>query len=158
MQKKPAAILELSGMIKRQPSRYKDMNLSEGVPVEASAIIPPKGISAQAKKAWDTMVPPLLQMRMLSETDLIQLDNLIRTYDELLLIRKKIKEYDKDYSFDDPDYIKNRVKLSGWLNNTQTTYTKLSSLFGLTPVDRTRLPRLPEEEPEAEDPLDLILN
>ena len=149
--------LILSGQADRKPMKYSKYNLTEGIlPAEGTEIIAPKGLSKLAKKGWETTVPALLQMRSLSVTDFVNLEQLFLTYDEVITIRKQLKEYDKNHSTDD-DYIPKRKALSTMLNNTLQTFISLSSRYGMTPADRTRLP---QSEPTVEetDPLEILTN
>jgi P27 family predicted phage terminase small subunit len=148
--------LKLSGLAEWNKSHYKSYNLTEGVVPEGN-IVAPKGLSATAKKAWNTTVPALMEMRSLSVTDFVQLENLFTIYDELLKARKAIKEFDKNHSLEEKGALNTRRSLNTWLNNTQQTFTSLASRFGMTPVDRTRLP-IEEEEEDAKDPLEVLVD
>ena len=151
-----ASHLILSGQTDRKPQRYSNYNLTEGVlPPEGTSIVAPKGLSKTAKKAWNVTVPALLQMKSLSVTDFVQLENLFITYDELLTARKAIAEFDKTHSMEDKDYLDKRRKLNIWFNNTQCTFTNLAARFGMTPSDRTRLPM--DGGDDDKDPLEVIV-
>ena len=151
-----AAQLKLSGLSTWNKSHYKEnYNLTEGI-LPQGDIIAPKSLSPTAKKAWNTTVPALLQMKALSVTDFVQLENLFMLYDELLKARKAIKEFDKTHSVVDDDYISKRRMLNAWLNQTQTTFTTLACRFGMTPSDRTRLP-IEEDDDNSKDPLEVLV-
>lgn len=157
-QRAPSAHIKLTGLDKRLPSRYvENRNLTEGVVVEADALIPPAGLSSDAKKAWNATVPALLKMRALSETDLVQLDNMFTVYEEVLKAKKAIKKFDKEFSLEDESYIKKRKMLSAWLNEALRSFTKIAGDFGMSPADRTRLPKMEEETHKEEDPLEVIM-
>ena len=150
--------IELSGLVDKKKKYKTEYNLTEGIiPSEGTQLIAPKGLSKLAKKGWDCTVPALLQMKSLSVTDFVNLEQLFLTYDEVINIRKQIKEFDKTHSIADDDYIPKRKALSSMLNNTLQTFISLSSRYGMTPSDRTRLP---QEEPTAEetDPLEILTN
>lgn len=152
-----ASHLILSGQTERKPQKYSKYNLTQGVlPPEGASIVAPKGLSKTAKKAWNVTVPALLQMKSLSVTDFVQLENLFITYDELLTVRKAMEDFDKTHSLADSDYIEKRKKLNAWFNNTQATFTTLASRFGMTPADRTRLP-MDSGDDRDKDPLEVII-
>lgn len=151
-----ASHLILSGQTERKPQKYSKYNLTEGVIPTDGTIVAPKGLSKTAKKAWNVTVPALLQMKSLSVTDFVQLENLFITYDELLTVRKAMADYDKEHTIAESDYIEKRKKLNTWFNNTQATFTTLASRFGMTPADRTRLP-MDSEDDGNKDPLEVII-
>ena len=149
--------LKTSGLLKRNPSYYDNYNLTEAVPVKATAIEPVKSWETETKAAFSTTTVPLLQMKALSETDLVQLRNLFDIYNEIVLAKRAIKKFDKD----NPDYLEDLKKiqarrtLNAWFNTTTQTFIKLAGDYGLTPVARTRLGHT--EDVKDEDPLDVIL-
>ena len=76
--------LELSGLAEHAPQRYSNYNMTEGIIPKDTIIKPPRGLSKKSKALWESLVPNLLSMRVLSETDFGELERLILLYDELL--------------------------------------------------------------------------
>ncbi len=154
----PAKKSMLSGQVEYRPARFEKYNLSDGVPIEAVTIKPPKEYTKETKKAWNATVPALLQMQALSETDLASLGLMFQAYDEIVYARKAIAELEKSSTnIISDEYINRRRKLNAWLMASMQTFVTFSSRFGMTPSDRTKLPMVGEEKEEEEDPLDVIL-
>ena len=150
--------IKLSGLLDKKQKYKTEYNLTEGIiPSEGTVIIAPKKLSKDAKRAWDVTVPALLEMKALSVTDFVQLEQMFVVYDELLTARKTIKEFDKSHSISEDDYIHKRKALNAWFNNTQQTFNSMASRFGMTPSDRTKLPNGETEEKE-QDPLEILTN
>ena len=150
--------LQLSGLAEHAPQRYENYNMTEGIIPKDTIIKPPRGISKRSKDLWNTLVPDLLSMRVLSETDFGELERLILLYDELQKIEAMIKECDRHQDVTNDKWIIRRAKLNSMLNSTQSSFTKLCSNFGMHPVDRTRLPMNQEDSHfKEEDPLEVLL-
>lgn len=149
--------LKLTGLDKWNKGYYADRNMTEGIVPKDTDIKPPKGLSSGAKKAWNVTVPALIQMRAISLSDFVELENLFRVYDELLKARKAIEDFDKlpkDENYD--NYLSKRSRLNKWYMNTQTAFDRLCGRFGMTPSDRTSLPK-GEDEDTAKDPLEVLV-
>ena len=150
--------LELSGQDKFAPKRYENYNHSRGVIPCDVEIKPPRGISKRSKELWNTLVPDLLQMGVLSRTDFGELERLILLYDELQKIDAMIKECDKHKDIQSDKWVQRRAKLNGIMNTTQSNFTKVCASFGLHPTDRTRWPINEDNQKfKEEDPLDIII-
>ena len=152
--------LDITGQKILKPQKYSKYNMTNGIVVDAVEIKPPRELSKEAKKAWNVTVPALLQMKVISETDLVSLGNLFTIYDEIVSAKKAIAKLEKqNLDITSDEYIDKRKKLNGWLSLSIKTFISNASRFGMTPSDRTRLPIFNEDEElkEAEDPLDIML-
>lgn len=157
--RKPARQSLLSGQVDFRPARFAKYNLTDGVPVDAVTIKPPKEYSKETKKAWNVTVPALLQMKVLSETDLVNLGLMFNAYEEIVSAKRAISEFEQASTNRASDeYINRRKKLNTWLLTSMQTFINYSSRYGMTPSDRTKLPMFGgDEKEEEEDPLDVIL-
>lgn len=154
----PARHVELSGLAKHNKHIYEQRNNTDGIVPKDGSIVAPKGLSKPAKKAWDITVNALLAMRTLSVTDFVQLENLFMVYDELLKARKALKEFDNIPPNEEEDPVKRitaRRKLSSWFLDTQSAFNILAGKFGMTPSERTNLPK--GDIDESKDPLDTLI-
>lgn len=146
--------LELSGLDKHNKKHYSSYNMTKGN-VEGFPE-PRTGLSKESKAAWNLIVSDLVEGKELSRGDLPSLCNLIEAYEEVVKVKKAIKQYDKEHNLSEPTFIHERKKLNDWLINSIKAYSVLASKFGLTPTDRTKLPII-QEEIKEEDPLEILI-
>lgn len=152
----PARLAELNGTIKQNPQNFKNRYMGEGVIPKDGQLVAPKSLSATAKKAWNTTVSALLEIGVISVTDFVQLENLFLMYDELLKARKAIKDFDSQpENADQFKQIEMRRKLNARLVSTQSLFNSMARDFGMTPVDRTKLPKGSDDEDA--DPLEVLI-
>ena len=111
--------LQLSGLAEHAPQRYSNYNMTEGIIPKDTIIKPPRGISKRSKDLWNTLVPDLLSMRVLSETDFGELERLILLYDELQKIEAMIKECDKNQDVTNDKWVIRRAKFNAQFNTEQ---------------------------------------
>lgn len=117
----------------------------------------PKKYSAATKKAWDCIVPSLIQQGILAAQDLPTLDLLFNAYEEYEKAKKAIAKFDKAHTdLLTSDDITDRKKLNAWLSQALNDYHKISARFGITPTERIRIAN-PQKEKKKEDPLEIIL-
>lgn len=146
-------------MSKLKKKELEKFNNSDGVLLEGIPL-PPEGLTRRQKKFWNSQVPVMYRMKMLSETDMPQLLNLVEAYEVLETCKDNIKTIQKDYKKDfGEEYLKMYGKASSLYFQASQNYNKLASLFGMTPVDRRYLPTqigtdiLPSE---GANPLELL--
>lgn len=151
--------LELSGLNQIQKERYKNYNMTAGVPItELTEIKPPKNLSKKAKDAWKLTVTSLLKMKSLSETDIVNLYAMFQCYDEMLKAESQIKSYDIVHPVClTKDEINDRKTLNTWYMQTMKQFTQMSHQFGMTPVSRTQLPLTQDDSKKDADPLEQII-
>jgi len=154
----PAKHVELNGLAKHNKHVYEQRNNTDGIVPKDGSLVAPKGLSKTAKKAWDITVSSLLEMRVLSVTDFVQLENLFMVYDELLRARKALKDFDNTKPEEGEDPFKRiaaRRKLSSWFLDAQSSFNILAGKFGMTPSERTNLPK--GDNDDTKDPLDTLI-
>ncbi len=95
----------------------------------------PSGLSADAKKLWELVVPPLIAKRVATAVDAPALEAMCTAWGEYQSARR-IKAYDLD------DKRKRQMLMNAALKN----WRDLAATFGLTPADRAKLEVGPDGE------------
>ena len=153
--KKPASEIILSGQAEYRPQRYSGQNLSLGIPLEGYPL-PPKGTTAKGKKMWSNTIIPLIDMGVISMTDVASMEEMLCIYQELQTAKDALKRYDKNNPewFLDSSTINTRQRLSKVYLTSLDSWMKISGKYGLTPSDRRNLPQSYDGKEEEElDPL-----
>ena len=157
---KPRALpekLALNGLDKLQRKRYEDRTKTADLPVtQVTAIECPKKYSKDTKKAWDSIVPGLLTLKVVSEIDLPSLGMMFDAYETYVKYRNREKDLQSSVDWDSERSVKILAKVASLRKAAFEDFVKMSSRFGITPVERTRLV-FEMEEKKAKDPLDLIV-
>lgn len=156
-----AAQLKASGLAQFNRQFYEDeikFNVTAGVPLEGIPL-PPRGTSAKGKEFWNTTIPALCKMGTLSYTDVAQMENLLTAYEVLLKSQAELKAWDSQkHELTIEDAKARKIFLQNY-TLAQDSFNALSRAFGLTPVDRTRLPQLQEDSKlsnKKDDPLEAL--
>ena len=151
---KPQVLAELSGI---KPQTSYEVNPTKGIQLDGIPL-PPKGTTRKGKQFWEATVPALFAMGMLSTTDLAELEALLFSYEELQESISKLRAFDKEHK---GDLTEATARARGYMHRqytaSQANFNTLSARFGLTPVDRTRLPIIGQEDDKGKDPLAQLL-
>ena len=150
--------LEVSGLTKKRKKYYEERNNQQVATIEAVEIEPPKKYSKETKAAWNSIVPNLLSMGVLTELDLPSMQMMFDSYEEYVQAKKAITKFEKIHTLLEPDYVTKRKALNTWMINCQINFNKIAARFGLMPTERSRLPINSQEQEEDEDPLEIILS
>lgn len=149
--------LELTGMITSH-SDYKYLPPSKGQPtsIPQDAILEcPKKYSAKTKKAWKCVVPSLIILGVVHEEDLPSIEMMFDAYEAYAKSSEVVhKLFKSDLS--DPQNMKDLTKAHRLMNESMKSYINISQRFGMSPIDRLKIPVTPEEEKE-DDPLSVVL-
>ncbi len=128
--RKPVETLKLTGQYK--PSRH---SARAAAPCLGGSPVKPRGLSADAGKFWDRVVPKLVEMGVATRSDSEQLGLLCRWW-AVTDAALKLLEHDPS----DKEAGQNAARAS-------KAFQEIAVKFGLTPVDRERLtPTKPAED------------
>lgn len=148
--------LELSGLNKIQKARYAAYNFTDGVPI--TDIAPPPGLLSETKDAFKLTVSALLQMKVLSQTDVVSLYEMFYAVNEVEKARKAIAKFDKEFpDLTDKELINQRRTLNSWYMTSIKQAQSLAREFGLTPSSRTGLPMNQDDSDKGKDPLGILI-
>lgn len=153
----PYQHLQLNGLIDKNKKHYEDMhyNPTEGIPLDCVPLCP-RGVSKRGKEFWNGTIPYLCKIGVLSYTDLSQLESLLFAYEALQKSVDELKLWDSTEHEQTHENVMTRKSLVSTYNTCQSNFNSLASKFGMTPVDRTRLPIISEKNETEEDPLDIL--
>ena len=153
----PYQHLELNGLTTKNKNHYEMLhyNPTEGIPLEGIPVCP-RGTTKRGKKFWNTTIPYLCQIGVLSYTDLAQMEALLFSYEALQKSIDDLRQWDSIEHTLDRDNILARKNLVTTYNISQTNFNTLASKFGMTPSDRTKLPIISYKEEKEEDPLSML--
>mgnify|MGYP003298971213 CR=1 FL=1 len=151
--------LELVGLENHGAHKFYNRDSSPVIPRDATLKIPSE-YSKETRKAWKSVVQNLINQQVLTENDLPSLKMLFDTYDDYVKARENYKAYNAMFDASDPTNTRKMVEIQRTLfatmNMARNEFNSLASRFGLTPVDRTKLP-INQPEPKTEDPLAVVL-
>ena len=116
----------------------------------------PRHLDKIARREWKRLLPILMQMRVPTEADGIQLGNLCVAYSTLIQVQEKIAKHGL-LSRSPNGYVQQSSLLSV-SNTAMELVIKLSREFGLSPASRVRLQmELGPEDGDGLDDLELAL-
>lgn len=149
-------LLKLNGGYR--PDRHSNRGDSKAIALSNDTILePPSTYSAKAKKCWETIVPNLINQRILAEEDLPSLDMMFNAFEEYEKAKAAIKKFDKLHpDLVDKETIDNRKKLNTWMTQSITEFNKIAARFGIMPTERVRIQNTVESDKPL-DPLDVLL-
>lgn len=154
--KQPKELAELNGATGKNPQRYKTRGSSKSsVKVHATK---PSFHNEETGWAWDSIVPAIENLKILTLQDLPTLNEMFNVYDMLVDSRKDLEDFRKNFSNKlvnmDKELVNNRKKMQDAVNNFNSTWIKYCARFGLTPSDRNNI-TIPESNDT--DPLAVVL-
>jgi P27 family predicted phage terminase small subunit len=136
---KPTAIRILEGNREHRPFNDREPTPLTGAPLM------PKHLDATASREWRRLVPTLLAMHVLSESDGLALGNLCMTYSRLVKAEILLSKADSKKSgtpllmkVGRNGYVQQAAILSV-IHSEMATLTVLLREFGVTPASRSRI-------------------
>ncbi len=152
---KPTAIRMLEGNPGRRPFNEREPIALAGAPAM------PRHLNADARREWRRLVPLLLTMRVLSESDGIALANLCQTYATLIsaqrMMDKQIKAGASGLLIKTGTGYVQQSPLLGIINKQMTLLNTQLREFGMTPSSRSRIEAFDEGNRDGIDPLERAL-
>lgn len=154
--KQPTALAEFTGATARNPKRYAGRSSCKGVQLQISK---PAFINSETSSAWDSIVPGLEALGVISIVDVPSLLAMFDHYEKYANVRKLLTEFDAEYcrkleTFTDMQLVNQRKSMASQLSLHWNDFSKIASRFGLTPSDREKISIT--EQKDA-DPLDIVL-
>lgn len=150
--------LELTGKINNQ-KQYKDLAPSKGLPTSIptdAALKCPTKYCKRTKDAWHAIVPSLTVLGVLNVQDLAALEMMFSAHEQYVKAEEALRKY-MATEFDPSNFtsVKHMRTLSTVMNESISTFIKVSTKFGITPTERTKLVFNSEEK--EKDPLSIVL-
>ena len=154
--KQPKELAELNGMTSQHPKRYKTRTSSKTcTKVHANK---PDFRNEETSWAWDSIVPALENLKIVTLQDLPTLNEMFDVYDLLVDSKRQYREFldgnDLAEVSRSKDLMTNQKKILDMVNNLWGTWIKYTARFGLTPSDRNNI-QIPDTG--EEDPLAVVL-
>ena len=155
-QKQPKEKAELTGSAVRNPARYNGRGSSKtSVKIHAKK---PKFRNEATGFAWDSIVPSLEALKILTVQDVPTLHEMFDVHDTLQDVKCQLIKFNVKHGIDtingDKELIGMQSKLVAQMNNLNGTWIKYCARFGITPTDRNSL-SLPDTG--EDDPLAVVL-
>ena len=139
---KPTSIREREGNLSHRPLPPREPRPQLGEPEM------PDYLDEEAKNEWNRLVPILLDMRVLTTADRLQLASLCQAYSMLVQahesMRMAAKAGGSGLLMKTPGGYIQQSPLLGIINGQVEIINKISRDFGLTPSSRTRVEALAE--------------
>jgi P27 family predicted phage terminase small subunit len=125
--------------------------------IEAKTIDPPSTLNDMASAQWKSLIPFLLNSKILAPQDLVMLESAFilmgeyyDAYEEIQKIRRKKKPTQDD--------IMRRAKLNIWMTRSIKECNSILCRFGISPSERAKLTSVNNEDSDEEiDPLAIVL-
>jgi len=154
--KQPKEKADLVGASVRNPARYKGRGSSKtSIKVHA---IKPEFRNKETGFAWDSIVPSLENLKVLTVQDIPTLHEMFDIHDILQDTKKQLVDFNAAHGNDetnsDKEVMGMQSKLIAMINNLNGTWIKYCARFGITPTDRNSLTLTDEGET---DPLAVVL-
>jgi phage terminase small subunit len=154
--KQPKELAELNGATGKNPQRYKTRGSSK--PCTKVHATKPKFRNNETGWAWDSIVPALENLKILTLQDLPTLNEMFKVYDNLIdseaQLQRFMESHDIDEVNNDKVLISNQRKIQDSIVNYHNVWIKFSARFGLTPSDRNNI-AIPDSG--EDDPLAVVL-
>jgi P27 family predicted phage terminase small subunit len=149
---KPTAIRMIEGNPGKRPFNPRGPKALDGEPEM------PRHLNADARREWRRLVPILLAMRVLSESDYIALANLCQNYATLIAAQKLMAKAGGTGLLikTSSGYIQ-QSPLLGIINKQIESLNKQLREFGMTPSSRTRIEAVVDPYKPGFDPLERAL-
>lgn len=153
---KPRALIELEG----NPGRRAVSPEEPQPPALIAVPPPPEFLKGKAKDVWATALPYLINVRTMTEGDLLAFSRYCDTFEEWFKARNKVKLNGATTSVKNEKGVVLKTVEAPWFKNYRTLNRDLLRMeqeFGLTPSARTRvrmilsIPDGPSEAEEIDD-------
>lgn len=131
----PAAVKEAKGNPGRRPIA------KEGAAAPASAVTPPKKLSARQKDLWNGIAPELAAMRILRPTDLAAFRRYVVFLDKWTEVETALKTA-KLVTITSSEHVQNMERRGQWMMLAvmlDKRLTEIEDRFGMNPAARQRL-------------------
>lgn len=154
--KQPKELAELNGMTSEHPKRYKSRGSSKtSVKVHAKK---PEFRHEETGFAWDSIVPMLENLKLLTPQYIPSLHEMFDVYDTLQDVKDQrlafIEEWGIKAINKDKELMGMSSKLIAQFNNLNATWIKYCARFGLSPSEANSI-TLPDVG--EDDPLSVVL-
>lgn len=154
--KKPKEVAELTGMTQQHPKRYKGRSSSKSC--TKVHVTKPKFRNDETGWAWDSIVPALENLKVLTLQDLPSLNQMFKVYDMMVDSENQLQTFNGSHEInevnDDKNLLNNQKKILDVITNLNGTWIKYCARFGVTPSDRNNI-SIPESG--EDDPLAVVL-
>jgi len=152
----PTALLKLHGTF--ETCQHGDRIDSQLPVLNAITIEPPDTLTPLATQRWNTVIPALLNAKIVAQQDIPMLEEAFILMGEYFDALEEINKIKKKKKLTDVDF-KKRMKVNAWMIRSITACNSILCRFGVGPSERAKLTALaiPTEEKEAIDPLAVVL-